>query len=59
MGYSYFPEELAPIPKAWAAATGNLQWFKAHNEGGHFAAMERPKLFVEDMEEFIGSVWKK
>lgn len=59
MGYSYFPEELAPVPRAWAAATGNMQWFKAHNEGGHFAALERPQLFVEDIEEFIKTVWKK
>jgi microsomal epoxide hydrolase len=28
-------------------------------EGGHFAAMERPDLFVKDMEDFVGEVWPK
>ena len=59
MGYSYFPEELAPVPKAWAASTGNLAWFRAHDAGGHFAAMEKPEVFVQDMEDFIKEVWKK
>lgn len=59
MGYSYFPEELAPIPKAWMEKSGNLVWYRQHTEGGHFAALERPKLFTQDMEDFIKEVWKK
>lgn len=58
MGYSYFPEELAPVPKDWAAKSGNLVWYREHTEGGHFAAMEKPKLFVQDIEDFIKEVWK-
>ncbi|CAI6342208.1 unnamed protein product [Periconia digitata] len=57
-GYSYFPEELAAIPKAWAQKTGNMVWFKAHDEGGHYPALETPGLLVQDVEEFVSSVWK-
>ena len=39
--------------------SGNLGWHREHTEGGHFAAMEKPKLFVKDMEDFIGQVWHK
>jgi microsomal epoxide hydrolase len=44
MGYSWHPQELAPVPKAWAEKTGNLVWYKEHKEGGHFAAWEVPKV---------------
>lgn len=57
-GYSYFPQELAGIPKAWAEKTGNMVWFKEHNEGGHYPALETPALILKDLEEFVGSVWK-
>ncbi|KAK4503682.1 hypothetical protein PRZ48_004597 [Zasmidium cellare] len=57
MGYSWHPEELAPVPKAWVQETGNLVWYRGHEEGGHFAAMEKPELFVKDMEDFVGEVW--
>jgi microsomal epoxide hydrolase len=29
-GYSYFPKELAPIPKSWVETTGDLVFFRAH-----------------------------
>ena len=56
MGYSYFPKEVAPIPKAWVATTGNLVWHKRHSGGGHFAAMELPNQIVEDLESFLPNV---
>ena len=56
MGYSYFPKEVAPIPKSWVATTGNLVWHKQHSKGGHFAAMERPKDIVEDLESFVQKI---
>jgi microsomal epoxide hydrolase len=52
-GYSWFPFELAPIPVAWAKTTADLIWFKRHDSGGHFAAMEKPEELVQDMEDFI------
>jgi len=59
LGYSYFPMELAPIPRAWAEKTGNLVWYREHTEGGHFAAMEKPQLFAKDMEDFAKEAWGK
>ncbi|CAK3766199.1 epoxide hydrolase [Lecanosticta acicola] len=59
MGYSWHPHELSPVPRDWVAETGNLVWYRGHKEGGHFAAMEKPALFVKDMEDFVGEVWEK
>lgn len=57
MGYSWHPKELAPVPKAWVETSGNLVWYKEHKQGGHFAAWEVPKVFVEDIESFVKEVW--
>ncbi|PVH95245.1 alpha/beta-hydrolase [Periconia macrospinosa] len=57
-GYSYFPEELAAIPKAWAEKTGKFVWFRRHEEGGHYPALEMPEVIVGDVEDFVASVWK-
>ncbi|PVH74729.1 alpha/beta-hydrolase [Cadophora sp. DSE1049] len=56
IGYSYFPYELGPVPLAWAKTTGNIVWHRAHQAGGHFAAIEKPKELFEDQEEFISSL---
>lgn len=58
LGYSYFPEEIAPMPKSWVKSTGNLVWAKQHDYGGHFAAMERPVDMAEDVEDFMKQIWK-
>lgn len=39
--------------------TGDLVWSNDHTEGGHFAAWEKPKLFIKDMENFVKDVWPK
>lgn len=58
MGYSYFPFELAPVPKVWAEKTGNMVFFRRHENGGHFAALERTEALWKDVEEFVGIAWK-
>jgi hypothetical protein len=30
-GFSWFPKELAPIPRSWAATTGDLVFYRQHN----------------------------
>ncbi|KAI4762479.1 alpha/beta-hydrolase [Aureobasidium sp. EXF-3400] len=52
-GYSYYPFELYPVPQAWAATTGNLTFFRAHDKGGHFAAIEQTEAFLKDLEDFV------
>ena len=39
--------------------TGNLVWSREHESGGHFAAMEKPKEFAQDVEDFITTAWTK
>ncbi|SMY19264.1 unnamed protein product [Zymoseptoria tritici ST99CH_1A5] len=57
LGYSWHPQELAPVPRKWVAETGILVWYREHDSGGHFAAMGKPDPFVKDMEEFVSEVW--
>jgi microsomal epoxide hydrolase len=52
-GFSYYPYELYPVPKAWVATTGDLTFFRAHDKGGHFAALEQTETFLKDLEEFV------
>ncbi|KAL9112013.1 MAG: hypothetical protein Q9227_003633 [Pyrenula ochraceoflavens] len=69
LGYSWFPREVAPIPRAWVATTvappagkegeGELFFHRAHSKGGHFAALERPVELLEDVEEFVGLIVSK
>jgi microsomal epoxide hydrolase len=59
MGYSWHPQELAPVPVELVAKTGNLVFHREHSSGGHFAAMEKPQQFTKDIEDFIKEVWPK
>lgn len=56
-GYSWFPMELAPIPCAWVETTANVVWHRQHHDGGHFAALEKPSDLLDDVEDFVKSVW--
>lgn len=56
LGYSFFPYDIAPTPRSWVAATGNLVDFKVHKKGGHFAALEVPEVLLSDMEDFVAKV---
>ncbi|GAA5923867.1 hypothetical protein JCM1841_001418 [Sporobolomyces salmonicolor] len=56
-GYSSFAKEISSAPEAWAKLNGNLQFYRYHAKGGHFAAMEQPEVFAEDMRECFGKLW--
>ncbi|GAB7365446.1 hypothetical protein MBLNU230_g6520t1 [Neophaeotheca triangularis] len=59
-GYSFFPLELMPTPKSWAAEkVGELMFYGQHTTGGHFAAMEQPKVLLADVEEWAAKAWKQ
>ncbi|KAF2124826.1 epoxide hydrolase 1 [Dothidotthia symphoricarpi CBS 119687] len=58
IGYSYFRFELAPVPRAWAEKTGNMVFFRSHENGGHFAALERPDVLLADVEDYVKVAWK-
>ncbi|KAH7364659.1 epoxide hydrolase [Rhexocercosporidium sp. MPI-PUGE-AT-0058] len=57
-GFSNFPKELIPVPRSWAETEGNLVFYREHKKGGHFAALEQPRVLLGDVEEFIAQVWK-
>ncbi|KAF4957867.1 hypothetical protein FSARC_11163 [Fusarium sarcochroum] len=57
LGMSWFPQEVAPVPKAWTATTGDLVFFRQHEHGGHFAALEHPDILLKDLEDFVAQVW--
>ncbi|THC96524.1 hypothetical protein EYZ11_004023 [Aspergillus tanneri] len=56
-GFSSFPREIMPPPRSWMRITGDLTFWKDHDKGGHFAALERPKDMKDDLTEFIALAW--
>lgn len=47
-----FPTELLP-PRDWLEEMVNLQRYTTMSKGGHFAALEEPKLLANDLREFF------
>lgn len=58
-GYSWFPKEIAPMPKSWVETTGEVTFYRQHEHGGHFAAVEQPDVLLKDIEEFVAESWPK
>ena len=49
VGVSLFPQDL-PAPRSWAKDVyPNLFYWHELNQGGHFASLEKPDLFVEEL----------
>lgn len=48
-----FPGELLLPPRSWADRIYNLKRWTIMAQGGHFAAMEEPKLLAHDIREFF------
>ena len=52
LGVSVFPKELMRARRRWVESKFNLTFWADHEVGGHFAAMEAPDLFVEDIRDW-------
>jgi microsomal epoxide hydrolase len=52
-GFAAFPKELARPPREWAERAYNVQRWTPMPAGGHFAAMEKPQLLVDDIRAFF------
>lgn len=52
-GCAIFPGELFRPPRRWADAAYNVVHWSEMASGGHFAAMEEPVTFVEDLRSFF------
>ncbi|BGP16444.1 hypothetical protein JCM10213v2_004446 [Rhodosporidiobolus nylandii] len=64
-GFSAYPKELSVMPKAWAAETGNLIFYRQHEKAGlsslppcHFPMVEALDAFVQDLKDFIAVAWQ-
>ncbi len=53
-GFASFPREAlyTPPPRSWCERAYNITHWSEMPRGGHFAAMEQPELFVEDLRAF-------
>jgi microsomal epoxide hydrolase len=55
-GVARFPKEIYRFPRAWVEKHYNVTHWTVMPRGGHFAAMEQPALFVEDVRKFFRTV---
>lgn len=54
---SVFPDEIYASPRSWAEkAFPKLIHFNRLEKGGHFAAWEQPKVFVDELRSAFGSL---
>jgi pimeloyl-ACP methyl ester carboxylesterase len=52
-GFAMFPKDLSHPPRAWAERFFNVVRWTEMPRGGHFAAMEQPKLLAEEIRDFF------
>ncbi len=55
-GVARYPKEVLRFPRAWVERHYNVTHWAVMPRGGHFAAMEQPDLFVEDLRTFFRTV---
>jgi len=52
-GIASFPAEVTRLPRRWVEGRYNVVHWTEPVRGGHFAAMEVPELFVDDVRSFF------
>jgi len=52
-GVALFPKEISVPPRKWVEKLYNLVHWTEMPRGGHFAAMEQPQLYVDDVRKFF------
>jgi len=55
-GIARYPGEITRLPRAWIEARYPVTHWNELPRGGHFAAMEVPDLFVDDLRAFFRTV---
>jgi len=55
-GVARYPKEPLRWPRSWVERQYNVVHWAPMERGGHFAAMEQPDLFVEDLRTFFRGV---
>jgi len=55
-GIARYPKEVVRFPRSWVERRYNVTHWVDLPRGGHFAAMEQPALFVDDVRSFFRTV---
>jgi epoxide hydrolase len=55
-GVARYPKEVLRWPRSWVEAQYRVVHWAAMDRGGHFAAMEQPDLFVDDVRSFFRGI---
>jgi pimeloyl-ACP methyl ester carboxylesterase len=55
-GVARYPKEVLRFPRSWVEQRYNVTHWAVMPRGGHFAAMEQPTLFVDDLRTFFRTV---
>ena len=55
-GVARFPKEIMLMPRAWLEQRYNIVHWTEMERGGHFAAMEQPELFAQDVADFFSAL---
>jgi pimeloyl-ACP methyl ester carboxylesterase len=55
-GVARYPKEILRYPRPWVERRYNVTYWADLPRGGHFAAMEQPELFVDDLRAFFRTV---
>ncbi|KAI1413686.1 alpha/beta-hydrolase [Hypoxylon sp. FL1857] len=53
LGISYFPRDVIVLPSSWGRTLGPVVFETRHEEGGHFAAFEKPEVLVGDLKKMF------
>lgn len=56
VGHARYPAEIIKTPRSWAEEFYNVVRWSELPEGGHFAAMEVPDLFVDEVRSFFREI---
>ena len=55
-GVARYPKEILRFPRSWVERRYNVTHWADMPRGGHFAAMEQPELFADDLRTFFRTV---
>jgi len=55
-GVARYPKEILRFPRPWVERRYNVTRWTVMPRGGHFAAMEQPELFADDVRAFFRAV---
>jgi pimeloyl-ACP methyl ester carboxylesterase len=55
-GVARYPKEVLRFPRSWVEQRYNVTYWADMPRGGHFAAMEQPDLFTDDVQSFFRTV---